>query len=441
MFYKGLGQKITRGLTGDPSAFGFYSGFEGSAVYSTALQPDGKILVSGQFDSYNGTSVENVVRLNSDLTLDTSFNPIGAGIDISDSNKKAWADKIYVFSDGRIALVYTRFAYIQDPSTGGTSSSNIHPGFVILDSTGDVDATDSTFKNVRSEISQNVTQCSASDFKNNELVVTFTGGYKVAHFNSNGTIKRTYDSIDPYNSTAADIRDIALDGNDKLWAVGNIRATDPTNNNVLSTVGGIWTWDSNGDRDLTTFKGAFSIYGQGVTFPTEIEIDASNNLWVATNKPYYESFFNGDKLTNVNHMVYKLAQDGTISDHLAFDQYSSPRSIFRGDFKLFDNGYLAMGANSNTAQSIVRDSANSNYYHKMLIVNPNGSFNTNFASATVHSNSGDRTWNTGTAIWTITKINSTDFIVGGTFDEYDSVNRNLFMVMDLSGNVLTPATY
>ena len=389
MFYKGLGQKITRGLTGDPSAFGFYSGFEGSAVYSTALQPDGKILVSGQFNSYNGTSVENVVRLNSDLTLDTSFNPIGAGIDISDSNKKAWADKIYVFSDGRIALVYTRSAYIQDPSTGGTSSSNIHPGFVILDSTGDVDATDSTFKNVRSEISQNVTQCPASDFKNNELVVTFTGGYKVAHFNSNGTIKRTYDSIDPYNSAAADIRDIALDGNDKLWAVGNIRATDPTNNNVLSTVGGIWTWDS--------------------------------------------------KLTNVNHMVYKLAQDGTISDHLAFDQYSYPRSIFRGDFKLFDNGYLAMGANSSTA--IVRDSANSNYYHKMLIVNPNGSFNTNFASATVHSNSGDRTWNTGTAIWTITKINSTDFIVGGTFNEYDSVNRNLFMVMDLSGNVLTPATY
>jgi len=427
MFYKGLGEKITRGIVGDPDAFGFYSGFEGSAVYSTAVQSDGKILVSGDFDSYNGTSVENVVRLNSDLTLDTSFNPTGAGIDPYDTSKKKWADKIYVFSDGRIALVYSQFAYIQDPSIGGTSITNRHPGFVILDSTGAVDTTDATFKNVRSEISQNVFQCPASDFKNDELVVAFDAGIKVAHFNSDGTIKRTYDS------SAADIRDVALDGNDKLWAVGNL----PSN---VSQYGGVWTWDSNGDRDLTTFKGAFSIYGQGVTFPTEIEIDASNNLWVATKKPYYENFFDGDKVTQVNHMVYKLGQDGTILDHLAFDQYSYPYGIFRGDFKLFDNDYLAMGS-TGIGQATLRDSANSNYYHKLLIVNPNGSFNTNFASATNHNNSGDRTWSTAAAIWTITKINSTDFIVGGTFTEYDGVNRNLFMVMDLAGNVLTPPTY
>lgn len=440
MFYKGLGEKIIRGIVGDPSAYGFYSGFEGSAVYSTALQSDGKILVSGDFDSYNGTSVENIVRLNSDLTLDTSFNPTGAGIFLQDPSKKMWADKIYVFSDGRIALIYTRYALIQDPSIGGTSYTNIHPGFVILDSTGAIDATDSTFKNVRSEISQNVIQSTGSDFKNDELVVAFYGGIKVAHFNSNGTIKRTYDSIDPLYSIAADIRDIALDGNDKLWAVGELTATDPTNNNTISARGGIWTWDSNGDRDLTTFKGAFSIYGQGISFPTEIEIDVSNNLWVATNKSYFENFFNGDKVTNVNHMVYKLGQDGTILDHLAFDQYYYPKGIFRGDFKLFDNDYLAMGS-LGVSGTVLIDVANSNYYHNMLIVNPDGLFNTNFASATTNSNSGDRTWDPGAAILTFTKINSTDFIVGGTFTEYDGVNRNLFMIMDLSGNVLTPATF
>lgn len=440
MFYKGLGEKIIRGVVGDPTAFGFYSGFEGSAVYSTALQSDGKILVSGDFDSYNGTSVENIVRLNSDLTLDSTFNPTGAGIYLHDPSKKQWADKIYVFSDGRIALIYTSYALIQDPSIGGYSSTNMHPGFIILDSTGAVDTTDSTFKNVRSEISQNVTLSTGSDFKNDELVVAFYGGIKVAHFNSNGTIKRTYDSIDPLYSIAADIRDIALDGNDKLWAVGKLTATDPTNNNNILQVGGIWTWDSNGDRDLTTFKGAPSIYGQGVSFPTEIEIDASNNLWVATNKPYYENFFNGDKVTNVNHGVYKLGQDGTILDHLAFDQYYFPRGIFLGDFKLFDNDYLAMGSLGGN-QSILIDSANSNYYHKMLIVNPDGSFNTNFASSELSSRTTDRNFGGKKAILTFTQINSTDFIVGGAFTEYDGVNRNLFMIMDIFGNVLTPATY
>ena len=441
MFRRGLGEKIIRGVVGDPTAFGFYSGFEGSAVYSTALQSDGKILVSGDFDSYNGTSVENIVRLNSDLTLDSTFNPTGAGIYLHDPSKKQWADKIYVFSDGRIALIYTKFALIQDPSIGGYSYTNLHPGFVILDSTGAVDTTDSTFKNVRSEISQNVTLSEASDFKNDELVVVFDSGIKVAHFNSNGTIKRTYDSIDPLYSIAADIRDIALDGNDKLWAVGKLTATDPTNNNTISTVGGIWTWDSNGDRDLTTFKGAFRIHGQGVSFPTEIEIDASNNLWVATSRPYYyENFFNGDKVTNVHHGVYKLGQDGTILDHLAFDQYSYPRSIFTGDFKLFDNDYLAMGGVGGN-QSILIDSANSNYYHQMLIVNPDGSFNTNFASSELSSRTTDRNFGGRKAILTFTQINSTDFIVGGVFTEYDGVNRNLFMIMDIFGNVLTPATY
>ena len=440
MFTRGLGKKIIRGVVGDPTAFGFYSGFEGSAVYSTALQSDGKILVSGDFDSYNGISVENIVRLNSDLTLDSTFNPTGAGIFLQDPSKKMWADKIYVFSDGRIALIYTGYALIQDPSIAGSSSTNMHPGFVILDSTGAVDTTDSTFKNVRSEISQNVTLSTGSDFKNDELVVAFYGGIKVAHFNSNGTIKRTYDSTHQPYSISADIRDVALDGNDKLWAVGKLTATDPTNNNNISAVGGIWTWDSNGDRDLTTFKGAFSIHGQGVSFPTEIEIDASNNLWIATSQPYYENFFNGDKVTSVNHGVYKLGQDGTILDHLAFDQYSYPRSIFTGDFKLFDNDYLAMGSLGGN-QSILVDADNFNYYHKMLIVNPDGSFNTNFASSELSSSTTDRNFGGTKAIRTFTQINSTDFIVGGAFTQYDGVNRNLFMIMDLSGNVLTPATY
>jgi uncharacterized delta-60 repeat protein len=38
-----------------------------------AIQPDGKILVAGNFDSFDGMSVSNLVRLNEDTTLDTTF--------------------------------------------------------------------------------------------------------------------------------------------------------------------------------------------------------------------------------------------------------------------------------------------------------------------------------------------------------------------------------
>jgi uncharacterized delta-60 repeat protein len=44
-----------------------------STVHSVAVQTDGKILVGGQFSTWNGTTVNRLVRLNSDGTIDTAF--------------------------------------------------------------------------------------------------------------------------------------------------------------------------------------------------------------------------------------------------------------------------------------------------------------------------------------------------------------------------------
>ena len=50
------------------------------AVHSIAIQDDGKILVGGEFTSFDGVSRNRIARLNSDGTLDTSFDP-GFGFD------------------------------------------------------------------------------------------------------------------------------------------------------------------------------------------------------------------------------------------------------------------------------------------------------------------------------------------------------------------------
>lgn len=50
----------------------------GSIVNSIAIQPDGKILIGGSFTSYNGTSINRIARLDSDGTLDASFT-VGTG--------------------------------------------------------------------------------------------------------------------------------------------------------------------------------------------------------------------------------------------------------------------------------------------------------------------------------------------------------------------------
>ncbi len=55
------------------SSFSIGTGFDKN-VYALELQSDGKIIVGGSFLDYNGTSKKRILRLNSDGTLDITFN-------------------------------------------------------------------------------------------------------------------------------------------------------------------------------------------------------------------------------------------------------------------------------------------------------------------------------------------------------------------------------
>jgi|GEM_PF-6995658 len=68
-------------------------------AYTTINQPDGKILVAGAFDNYNGVSRSGIARINADGSLDTTFNP-GTGLSLA-------TDLIYCMalqSDGKIMI-------------------------------------------------------------------------------------------------------------------------------------------------------------------------------------------------------------------------------------------------------------------------------------------------------------------------------------------------
>ena len=77
------------------AAFTIGTGFN-TQVYALALQPDGKIIVSGNFTSYNGILINRIVRLLPDGTLDSGF-AIGSGAD-------AIVDCILLQPDGKIVL-------------------------------------------------------------------------------------------------------------------------------------------------------------------------------------------------------------------------------------------------------------------------------------------------------------------------------------------------
>jgi uncharacterized delta-60 repeat protein len=67
-----------------------------SAIYSTLLLPDGKIIICGAFTLYNGTNINRIARLNSDGTLDNIFNP-GVGSD-------SWIITSNLQPDGKIVI-------------------------------------------------------------------------------------------------------------------------------------------------------------------------------------------------------------------------------------------------------------------------------------------------------------------------------------------------
>ncbi|MCI0536211.1 MAG: delta-60 repeat domain-containing protein [Verrucomicrobiales bacterium] len=67
-------------------------------VFQTALQNDGKILITGNFTKYNETTINGVARLNPDGSLDTTFQ-VGAGL-----NSASWGRSIQVLPSHQILL-------------------------------------------------------------------------------------------------------------------------------------------------------------------------------------------------------------------------------------------------------------------------------------------------------------------------------------------------
>lgn len=67
-----------------------------NAVAEVAIQPDGKLIIGGYFTSFNGKNISRIARLNANGTIDHSFNP-GTGADNS-------VDALALQPDGKILI-------------------------------------------------------------------------------------------------------------------------------------------------------------------------------------------------------------------------------------------------------------------------------------------------------------------------------------------------
>ena len=98
------------------------------AIYGVAIQTDGKIVIAGAFTAYNGTARNRIARLEADGTLDTTFNP-GTGADNT-------VYSLAVQNDGKILIggIFTNYngtagSYLARIDTDGAYDS----GFDVSD--------------------------------------------------------------------------------------------------------------------------------------------------------------------------------------------------------------------------------------------------------------------------------------------------------------------
>jgi uncharacterized delta-60 repeat protein len=204
-----------------------------NVITGMALQPDGRILISGSFTHYDGVTRYYIARLYSDGRLDATFDP-GGGVDGS-------VTAFSIQKDGKIIVSGTFTKY---------NGKNAF-GIVRLNNNGTLDNTFITGTGIPQyqSISQTLLQpdgklliAGAFDSYNGKTV------HKIARLNTDGTLDNTFSSGQGPNTG---IGFIALLNDGKIIAQGLFSTFDGyTRNNIVRL-------NSNGSVD-TTYKSNYT---------------------------------------------------------------------------------------------------------------------------------------------------------------------------------------
>jgi uncharacterized delta-60 repeat protein len=257
-------------------------GASGGRVVDIALQPDGKIIITGDFNRYNGISREKIARLNSDGSLDTSFDP-GSGTDFG-------IEAVLIQPDGKIII-----------AGNFTKYNNINAGRIArLNADGTLDPSFNT---------------SGSGFNNNELLCLalqddgkiITGGNssqfngntvpRLVRLNPDGTLDNSFNQGGA--GPGAKIWSVNVENNGKIMIGGEFSQYNGNDSRRVGRLNGTATYTSS-DKIPETLS--FNIYPN----PTSSHITISSipygsavQLWDSSGR-LLQSYPNPDEKLRLN---------------------------------------------------------------------------------------------------------------------------------------------
>jgi uncharacterized delta-60 repeat protein len=260
-----------------------------SSIQDMEIQSDGKIVLVGRFTSYNGTATPtNICRLNSDGTLDTSFNSGGSGL------FGGLGLCVNIQSDGKIIVGGDFLNY-----NAGFPAPEANAKLIRLNSDG---TQDTSFVKASANIALPYNVDLQSDGK--LLVVggaiSLSGGgleMGIVRLNTDGSSDTSFNNNIPTTFTG-DTYDV------KVLLSGKILMSGGFSQFAGVSQGGLIRLNSNGTVD-TTFNSGGSGFNTGGNFGQAevIAIDSFNNIIMGGDFTTYNSI--------TANRIIKLSSTGT----------------------------------------------------------------------------------------------------------------------------------
>jgi uncharacterized delta-60 repeat protein len=297
------------------------TGFSGP-VYSVATQSDGKIFCMGQFGSFNGATVERIVRLNSDGTRDTTFTTnIGTGF-------SSTVYSVATQSDGKIICVGD-FGFFNETGVNRIVRLN-------SDGTRDTTFTANTGTGFNF-FAYNIAVQSDGKIVIGGFFTTFNGATvnNIVRLNSDGTRDTTFttNTGTAFPPFEASVLSIAIQPDGKIVIGGYFTTFNG------ATVNGIVRLNSDGTRD-TTFTTNTGTGFDNTVDSISIQLDGKIVLGG------YFTTFNGATVNRILRLNSNGTRDTTFTANAGtgFDSnvssiaiQSDGKIICGGDFSTFNN--------------------------------------------------------------------------------------------------------
>jgi uncharacterized delta-60 repeat protein len=362
-----------------------------NGVLNSIIQSDGKIILVGDFTSFNGISTNKIVRLNTDGSIDDSFN-IGSG-----ANGRIRA--IAIQSDGKIII-------------GGdfrTFNSIAKNSIVRLNIDGSIDDSfniGSGFYNPSG--SAGGAQVERILVLSNEKIIV-SGGfisynnalrYNFAQLNNDGTIDTSFNTSFNANNCNA-ILAIAVQSNGKLIIGGSLIYGGRNNIVRLNSDGSI---DNTFNTTTTTFVGANDAVGPIYALP-------GGKILIGGNFTQY----NG---TPRNYAA-RLNSDGSLDTTFNLGILNSANAF--GISKIQNDGKM-----------IIQRSGSFTY--NGVLINYIGRLNSDFTIDNSF-NVGSGITSTNEGIYTLSIQSDGKYIVGGTFNSFSGYLKSKILRLNIDGSV------